>query len=82
MIQDTDVIIVVTRPGDVRAALETLNFNRTQIIICVAAGINLNTLKALVKPGTAIRVLPISCAMINLSPILMYPENQTIRTLV
>jgi pyrroline-5-carboxylate reductase len=38
-------------------------------------------LEAYAKPARPYRVLPISCVAINQSPILIYPENEEIRSL-
>ncbi|MHA1969649.1 MAG: pyrroline-5-carboxylate reductase dimerization domain-containing protein, partial [Candidatus Hodarchaeales archaeon] len=38
-------------------------------------GVLLETLKQVTVPGTLVRALPISCAAINKSPTLIYPDN-------
>ncbi len=81
VIDKADLIILSTRPGQVETALNSLRFHRKQTLFSVAVGLSLKFLSNFVQPATVIRVLPISCVAINLSPILIYPENKEARTL-
>jgi len=81
VVDHAGIIILATRPDDLENAVKDLKFTQDQILVSVAAGISLKTLVPLVSPATAVRVLPISCVAINKSPILMYPENNTIKDL-
>ncbi len=81
VVNNTKVIIIATRPDDVGDVLKDLTFTKDQVVVSVAAGISLKTINPLVSPGTAVRLLPISCVAINKSPILMYPPNNTIKDL-
>ncbi len=81
VVDDTRIIILATRPDDIVEVLSGLTFKNGQIVVSVAAGISLKTINSIVYPAKAVRVLPISCVAINKSPILMYPENNTIKDL-
>lgn len=74
-IDGASVIIVATRPGDVAAALDGLVFTKDQVVVSVAAGVKLGELQRLIGEAVAVRALPIACAAINKSPIVMMPEN-------
>lgn len=78
-IEGASVIIVATRPGDVAAALAGLVFSSDQVVVSVAAGLKLGDLQRMIGEAGAVRALPISCAAINKSPIVMMPENAAAR---
>lgn len=73
------VVIVATRPADVDVALAGLVFVHDQVVISVAAGVTLEHLQRLIGDALAVRALPIACAAINQSPVLMIPENPAAR---
>ncbi|WP_291869970.1 NAD(P)-binding domain-containing protein [Maribacter sp.] len=75
-ISNSDIVIIATRPKDVKVALSNTYFEKHQVLVCVAAGVTLVELNSLIKPAKAIRVLPISSVAINKSPILQYPHNK------
>jgi len=77
----SEIIILATRPEHVLPALAGITFKSDQIVVSIAAGVSLDTLVPLVAPARAIRALPISCVFVNKSPVLMFPENQTVRDL-
>ena len=81
VIDNVDLVILSTRPGQVETALSGLRFHPKQTLFSVAVGISLKFLCNFAQPATVIRVLPISCVAINLSPILIYPENKEARAL-
>jgi pyrroline-5-carboxylate reductase len=76
-----DLIILATRPGDATTAVEDVTFRPRQTVVSVAATLPLETLKPVVSPATAVRAMPISCAAINESPTLLYPDNPEARAL-
>lgn len=73
------VVIVATRPGDIEAALSGVTFTQDQVVVSVAAGVTLDRLQPLVSPAVAVRALPIACAAINKSPVIMMPDNAAAR---
>ncbi|MBL0374219.1 NAD(P)-binding domain-containing protein [Rhizobium sp. KVB221] len=81
-IDGASVVIVATRPADVETALAGLEFADDQVVVSVAAGVTLERLKRLIDGATAVRALPVACAAINKSPILMMPENATARAVL
>ena len=76
-----DLIILTTRPGDAVAACENIAFRRGQTVVSVAASLPLKALKPAVAPATVVRAMPISCAAINQSPTLLYPDHPQARAL-
>ena len=70
-----NVVILATRPGDAVAACEAVAFRPGQTVVSVAAGLALDALKPAVAPATVVRAMPISCAAINESPTLLYPDD-------
>jgi len=74
VVDAADVILVTTRPGDALGACKEVSFRPDQTVISAAAGLPLKSLKPVVAPATAARAMPISCAAINESPTLIYPD--------
>jgi pyrroline-5-carboxylate reductase len=70
-----DLILLTTRPGDAVAACAGAAFRSGQTVVSVAAGLPLETLQPAVAPATVVRAMPISCAAINESPTLLYPDD-------
>lgn len=81
VVEKSEIIILATRPDHVNDAINGLRFEPEQIVVSVAAGVSLQTLKPLVSPAKAVRALPISCVAINKSPVLIYPDNAHVRDL-
>lgn len=81
-IDGASVVIVATRPADVEAALAGVTFSNDQVVISVAAGVTLERLKRLIGGATAVRALPVACAAINKSPVLLMPENAAARAVL
>jgi len=81
VVDKAQIIIVATRPDDVEKALADIKFLPEQIVVSVAAGVELKRLEPLVSPAKAIRALPISCVAINKSPVLIYPDNKSVQDL-
>jgi pyrroline-5-carboxylate reductase len=76
-----DLIMLTTRPGDAVAAAESIAFQPVQTVVSVVASLLLETLKPAVAPATVVRAMPISCAAINQSPTLLYPDHPQARAL-
>jgi pyrroline-5-carboxylate reductase len=76
-----DLIMLTTRPSDAVAAAESIAFRPVQTVVSVAASLLLETLKPAVAPATVVRAMPISCAAINQSPTLLYPDHPQARAL-
>ena len=77
----TDVILLTTRPEDTVTVAENISFRASQTVISVAVGLPLDTLKPIISPATVVRAMPITCAAINQSPTLLFPDNSQARTL-
>lgn len=75
----SEIIVLSVRPDDLETALSGLRFTHGQIVASVVAGATLETLTPLVFPAKPVRVMPISCAAINKSPVLVYPENKSVQ---
>lgn len=71
----TDVILLTTRPEDTVTVSENIAFRTGQTVISVSVGLPLETLKPVISPATVVRAMPISCAAINQSPTLLFPDN-------
>lgn len=76
-----DLILVTTRPGDVVPACKKIVFRTGQTAVTTAVGVSLAALQAAVAPASAVRAMPITCAAINRSPTLLYPEHLQARAL-
>jgi len=81
VVDAADVILLTTRPGDALGACKEVSFRPDQTVISAAAGLPLDSLKPVAAPAAAVRAMPISCAAINESPTLIYPDNPEARAL-
>jgi pyrroline-5-carboxylate reductase len=81
VVDAADLILLTTRPGDAVAACKGLAFRPGQTVVSVAASLPLEALKPAVAPATVVRAMPISCAAINQSPTLLYPDHPQARAL-
>ena len=77
-VDNGDLIILATRPEQVRAALNGLTFTRDKILASAAAGVTLDSLRPYTGPARLVRVLPISCVAINQSPTVIYPGDREV----
>ncbi|MFX1538831.1 MAG: NAD(P)-binding domain-containing protein [Promethearchaeota archaeon] len=82
VINRTNLIMITTRPEDTLTVSKSLDFRSDQTIISVAVGLSLKHLLEPMSPATVVRAIPISCAAINQSPSLLYPDNPQARTLL
>ncbi|MCG8564504.1 MAG: NAD(P)-binding domain-containing protein [Desulfobacterales bacterium] len=73
-----DLVILAVRPVDLEAALAGLVFSPDQVVASVVAGAGLDRLSPLVAPARAVRVLPIACAVVNRSPVLIHPPLKSV----
>jgi pyrroline-5-carboxylate reductase len=82
VVNNTNLIMLTTRPEDTIAVSENLSFQTGQIIISVSVGLSLENLFSSISPATVVRAIPISCAAINQSPTLLFPDNPQARALL
>jgi pyrroline-5-carboxylate reductase len=78
---ETDLVLVSTRPGDIVAACESVLFRPEHTVVSTTAGVTVAALEPAVKPATIVRAMPITCAAICRSPTLLYPDNPLARSL-
>lgn len=71
----TDLVILSTRPSDTVKVAQNINFRSEQVVISIATGLTLESLVHVTLPAMAVRAMPISCAAINQSPTLLYPDH-------
>jgi pyrroline-5-carboxylate reductase len=76
------VLLLATRPADAVPALHEIVLRPDQLVISAAAGIGLQILATAATPATAVRAIPISCAAVNASPTLLYPDEPRARALL
>jgi pyrroline-5-carboxylate reductase len=77
-----DSILLTTRPADAAAALGEMALRPDQLVISAVAGVELQALALAATPARVVRAMPLSCAAINASPSLLYPDNERARTLL
>ncbi|UCG02794.1 MAG: NAD(P)-binding domain-containing protein [Candidatus Heimdallarchaeota archaeon] len=82
VVNSANIIIITTRPEDTITVSENLRFQTGQIVISMAIGITLENLKSSIAPATVVRANTISCAAINQSPTLLFPDNPQARTIL
>ena len=80
-VEKSEIVILAIRPDQVSQALAGVAFTEAQTVVSVAAGVTLATLRPLVHPATVVRAMPVSCAAVNKSPVIIYPENPDVESL-
>ncbi|MDG1437468.1 MAG: NAD(P)-binding domain-containing protein [Emcibacteraceae bacterium] len=75
VINKSDIIILSVKPNDLMDVLKGVDFPANKLVISVVAGAHYKQVTSLVAPASAVCALPISCAAINKSPTLLYPEH-------
>ncbi|MFX1517008.1 MAG: NAD(P)-binding domain-containing protein [Promethearchaeota archaeon] len=82
VVNKANIILMTTRPEDTITVSKDLNFRSDQTVISVAVGLSLDHLLTLTSPATVVRAMPISCAAINQSPTLLFPNNPQAHSLL
>ncbi|MFX0050022.1 MAG: NAD(P)-binding domain-containing protein [Candidatus Hodarchaeota archaeon] len=82
VVDTSDLVILSTRPNDTIQVVNEINFRSNHIVISIAAGLKLKALVPAISPATVVRAMPISCAAINQSPTLLYPDHPVARELL
>lgn len=75
VVDAVELVLLTTRPGDAVSVCDELAFLPENTVVSTAAGLPLATLQPVVEPATLVRAMPISCAALNQSPTLLYPDN-------
>lgn len=82
VVESSDVIVLATRPADCVDALKDLEFKQGQLLISVAAGVSVESLRQVVRPDVPIfRAMPVNCAEAAASPTLIYPGHPVVQKL-
>lgn len=77
---NSDYVVISTRPADCLAALSALEFKPGQVLVSVVAGIEVAQLRTVVPAALDIvRAMPVSSAEASASPTLIYPDNGFVR---
>ncbi len=80
VVDNSDYVVVATRPADCLSTLATLSIRLDQLLISVVAGIEINELRNAVPEGIKIvRAMPVSSAEAGASPTLIFPDNAVVR---
>jgi len=75
------LVLVTTRPGDVLDACGGVDFGPDHLVVSTAVGVSVDALIPAVAPAPVVRAMPLTCAAINRSPTLLYPEHLRARRL-
>jgi len=81
VVDASDLVLLTTRPDDGVTACAGVAFRPGQTVISAAAGLPLEVLEPVVRPAALVRAMPISCAALNQSPTLVYPDHPQARAL-
>ncbi len=81
VVEKSDIILLATRPEHVKSALADTTFKPEQVLVSVAAGVSLKILEPLAAPAGVVRAMPVSCVVVNKSPVIIYPDNSDVQAL-
>ncbi len=79
VVDSAGIIVLCVRPEQSAPALHGLRFKPSHTLVSVVAGLGLDPLKEMVLPAKAVRMLPVSCAAVGKSPVLIFPEDKMVR---
>jgi pyrroline-5-carboxylate reductase len=80
VLDNSDCVVIATRPADCLATLEALAFKPGQLLLSVVAGIEIEELRTVLPVGVeVVRAMPVSSAEAGASPTLVYPDNPLVR---
>lgn len=67
VVEECDIVVLAMKPQDLPAAIENMSsaFNENQIVISLAAGINMKSLEKLIPHGRLIRLMPNTPSLIG-----------------
>jgi pyrroline-5-carboxylate reductase len=82
VVDSANVVLLTTRPAQAIGALGEITLRPGQLIISAAATVRLQELEPAAAPAAVVRALPLSCAAINASPTLLYPDHERARSLL
>lgn len=75
------IVVLAVRPADARAALEGLPWRAGQIVVSACAGVSCAALAPLAAPAQICRIMPLTAAAIQASPVPLYPDLAPARAL-
>lgn len=82
VIENCDIVILGMKPQDLPSAIENMSsaFNDNQIVISLAAGINMHSLKKMIPHGRLARMMPNTPALIGRGVLgfLSHPHNDDV----
>lgn len=80
VVDQSDYVVIATRPAQCLDTLASLNFRSGQVLISVVAGITTHTIREMLNHNIEIvRAMPVSSAEVGSSPTLIYPANNFVR---
>src|SRR5690606_27992786 len=77
----SDLVMVMTRPGLGAQALEGLRFRPDQVALCMVAGMPLAAFAPAVAPAKAVRTMAGASVAVGESPFVLYPDDERVRAL-
>jgi pyrroline-5-carboxylate reductase len=82
VVAGADIVFIATRPADCLDTLAGLEFRAGRLLVSVAAGVDIATLRQAVPAEIEIvRAMPVSSAEAGASPTLIYPDHESVRGL-
>ena len=76
VVEAADILMLSARPAQVIPMVEELRFRPGQLLISVAAGLQIREFEGISGDTTIVRALPLSCAELNESPTLLFPHDE------
>ncbi len=79
VLENSDVVVLGILPGHKNKILEPLEFQSSQVIVHLLAGVSTREVLPLVAPAkNVVKVLPLPCVAIHAGPVAMFPENKIV----
>lgn len=82
LVERSELVVLATRPPQAVDAVTDLPWTADHVLVSVAAGVGLASLRAAAAPATVVRAMPVSCAAIGHSPTALFPDERRARALL
>ncbi len=79
VLDGSGLIILSVPPDDAVDVAASLDFKASHVVVCVAAGVNLEPVAQAASPATTVRAMPVTSAAVRECASVLYPDNAAAR---
>jgi pyrroline-5-carboxylate reductase len=79
VVDGAGLIILSVPPGNAVDVAASLDFKASHVVVCVAAGVNLEPVAQAASPAATVRAMPVTSAAVRESATVLYPDHAAAR---